>query len=1055
MFLSDDFSGLALEPRWERQGPVGTVSLAAAAGEAYVALAVPSGNYQPWQGNNALRLMQAAANTDFGIEARFLSTPTQKHQMQGLLVEQDASNWIRFDTHHNGTSQRIYAAVTIGGVSTSRFNKAIAAGSAEHLRLEREGDLWVFKYSADGQNWTTAGSFSHGMTVTKAGPFAGTTSPAFTALVDYVFDTANPILNEDAGVAANRPPNAQDDVATTSAGAPLLLQIGDLLANDSDPDGDPLQFTGFTQPANGSLVNNNNGSLTYTPATGFSGTDSFTYTVSDGQAQDTATVRVSVQGQTPPPPATFLSDDFSGLALEPRWERQGPVGTVSLAAAAGEAYVALAVPSGNYQPWQGNNALRLMQAAANTDFGIEARFLSTPTQKHQMQGLLVEQDASNWIRFDTHHNGTSQRIYAAVTIGGVSTSRFNKAIAAGSAEHLRLEREGDLWVFKYSADGQNWTTAGSFSHGMTVTKAGPFAGTTSPAFTALVDYVFDTANPILNEDAGVAANRPPNAQDDVATTSAGAPLLLQIGDLLANDSDPDGDPLQFTGFTQPANGSLVNNNNGSLTYTPATGFSGTDSFTYTVSDGQAQDTATVRVSVQGGGGGSIINVWYGGQQTFGEPGEGQRWINILGNVPRSEVSSLSYSLNGGPDRSLKIGPDGRRLQSSGDFNIDIDFRELNGGAANDVVRIKARLTSGQTVTQDVTIKYASGNDWPSNYDVKWNEVLKLTDVVQVVDGLWSHNANGARPVIQGYDRLLVLGDENWDNFEATFKMTTHDLTSFNTLTNPGFGLGMHWGGHTPGLRSQPHSYYKPGAAFFYKDNGGAPTWKLHEYYDFKKVKGGFYNLQNGGEYNIKIAVGQVNVMDRTYKLKIWEDGSAEPTNWLIQHTQPFSEPVTGSVYIALHYVDVTVGDVKVREIPGNDILKGTEGPDILIGVNAQHSSPGRGEIDVLVGKGGNDLFVLGGGGRVYYDDGNSSSPGHGDYALIWDFTKGQDKVQLSGTIADYIFSNVGGSLPTGAGIYHVNSSGPNELIGIIRGLSASSISQQDLIFTGPDPSLTV
>ena len=39
------------------------------------------------------------ADEDFGIEAKFLSTPTQHHQMQGLLIEQDADNWIRFDTY--------------------------------------------------------------------------------------------------------------------------------------------------------------------------------------------------------------------------------------------------------------------------------------------------------------------------------------------------------------------------------------------------------------------------------------------------------------------------------------------------------------------------------------------------------------------------------------------------------------------------------------------------------------------------------------------------------------------------------------------------------------------------------------------------------------------------------------------------------------------------------------------------------------------------------------------------------------------------------------------
>ena len=47
-----------------------------------------------------------------------------------------------------------------------------------------------------------------------------------------------------------------------------------MLANDKDPDGDPITAVLVTQPADGTLTFNADGSFTYTPATGFSGTDS-------------------------------------------------------------------------------------------------------------------------------------------------------------------------------------------------------------------------------------------------------------------------------------------------------------------------------------------------------------------------------------------------------------------------------------------------------------------------------------------------------------------------------------------------------------------------------------------------------------------------------------------------------------------------------------------------------------------------------------------------------------------------------------------------------------
>ena len=67
--------------------------------------------------------------------------------------------------------------------------------------------------------------------------------------------------------------------------------------------------------------------------------------------------------------------------------------------------------------------------------------------------------------------------------------------------------------------------------------------------------------------------------------------------MLANDSDPNGDALHLGGFTQPDHGTVVLNHDGTLTYTPNDGFSGTDSFAYAVTDGHLTDTATVTVGV--------------------------------------------------------------------------------------------------------------------------------------------------------------------------------------------------------------------------------------------------------------------------------------------------------------------------------------------------------------------------------------------------------------------------------------------------------------------------
>jgi hypothetical protein len=90
-------------------------------------------------------------------------------------------------------------------------------------------------------------------------------------------------------------------------------------------------------------------------------------------------------------------------------------------------------------------------------------------------------------------------------------------------------------------------------------------------------------------------NAAPVAVDDAATVAQNSgPNAINV---LANDTDPDGDPLTIIAVTQGANGS-VTFSAGSVSYAPNAGFVGSDSFTYTINDGAGgNDTATVYVDV--------------------------------------------------------------------------------------------------------------------------------------------------------------------------------------------------------------------------------------------------------------------------------------------------------------------------------------------------------------------------------------------------------------------------------------------------------------------------
>ncbi|SDK85603.1 type I secretion C-terminal target domain (VC_A0849 subclass) [Modicisalibacter muralis] len=88
-----------------------------------------------------------------------------------------------------------------------------------------------------------------------------------------------------------------------------------------------------------------------------------------------------------------------------------------------------------------------------------------------------------------------------------------------------------------------------------------------------------------------------NAADDALTTAEDTALIIDPATLLANDGDVDGDELSITGVGNATNGTVVLNADGTITFTPAENYNGEATFDYTVSDGQASDTASVTVAV--------------------------------------------------------------------------------------------------------------------------------------------------------------------------------------------------------------------------------------------------------------------------------------------------------------------------------------------------------------------------------------------------------------------------------------------------------------------------
>lgn len=453
-----------------------------------------------------------------------------------------------------------------------------------------------------------------------------------------------------------------------------LNNVLNVMANDSDPEGDAIAITVVTQPTNGVVsIGTGGADIVYTPDAGFFGGDSFTYTVSDGQINATAGVTilvnrapltfgdvVTLQRNTVANPVNVLGNDRDpdGDALTITAVTQpasgvvsiGPVGLVLLYTAnagftgtdsfsytitdgqlTASGSVAVNIPdqrAANTAPLAVNdsatvprnssaNAVNALANDADQD-GDSLRVIAVGTP---VSGVAsIASDGSILLYTPNRGFSGSDSFTYTITDGPLaSTATVNVSIPANIApaavnDTLFVARNSvnnPLQVLGNDADPDNdpllVTVVGAAANGTAAVGPG---GTTviytpRPGFDGTDSFTYSISDGALTANATVSVtvhslNHAPVALKDNATVfvSSGANRI----EVLSNDSDPDGDPVSVLPvISQPANGTATAGpGRGSILYTPAQGFSGTETFTYTVTDGDlSSPEATVTVSVRG------------------------------------------------------------------------------------------------------------------------------------------------------------------------------------------------------------------------------------------------------------------------------------------------------------------------------------------------------------------------------------------------------------------------------------------------------------------------
>lgn len=237
--------------------------------------------------------------------------------------------------------------------------------------------------------------------------------------------------------------------------------------------------------------------------------------------------------------------------------------------------------------------------------------------------------------------------------------------------------------------------------------------------------------------------------------------------------------------------------------------------------------------------------------------------------------------------------------------------------------ITAYTSSGEAVKKEIELTQSYPKSWPLSYAVDFSEVERLSEVVQIVDGLWALGEDGVRTVVTYYDRVLAMGETSWNYFEATIRLTVHGFTP----SEPGppaydvthFGVALRWRGHHQD-NLQPHRKWYPLGAqgeFLLKENSASCAWRI--LFDARKDKPNKWSEQRntlilGKPIMIRAQVMTLPDGQSRYRFKQWSKKEAEPTVGDIEDFETDDYP-SGALCLVPHNSDVTIHRVKVDPLP--------------------------------------------------------------------------------------------------------------------------------------------
>ncbi|HHY0566210.1 TPA: tandem-95 repeat protein [Vibrio parahaemolyticus] len=376
----------------------------------------------------------------------------------------------------------------------------------------------------------------------------------------------------------NDAPVAKDDIATTQEDTAVTI---DVLPNDTDIDGDTLRIDSASVPSDQGTVEIVDGKLVFTPAENFNGDAEITYTVTDGELTDEAKVTVTVNPVNDVP--TIKVDAVESIT-EDAVSTDTVVATLTVRdtdTPEDQLTVSLENNSNGYFVLVGNE-VKLTQA------GVDA----VNNDELNLKDLTISASVSDGVNPTANDSDSLivNRVNDAPTVeNAIADQVLAEDFDVYTIDLNEVFKDSDSSL-EFSVSGNDNIQISIVSGVATITPTADWNGKETITFTAKDpsgENVSQTVNFTVASVADIVA--------DKATVVEDTPTIINV---LSNDTFESTDKLvSLDADNGPKNGTVIVNNDGTVTYTPDDNYVGEDTFTYIVTSGGVSESTTVSVDV--------------------------------------------------------------------------------------------------------------------------------------------------------------------------------------------------------------------------------------------------------------------------------------------------------------------------------------------------------------------------------------------------------------------------------------------------------------------------